>query len=400
MLNAATPLEEWLRWLESLSPHEIDLGLDRVREVLDRLDLEQPPLVLLIGGTNGKGTSVAMTEALLLAAGYRVGAYTSPHLVRYNERIRIDGIEAGDQEIAAALAEVEAARGDLPLTYFEFGTLAALVQFARESVDAWVLEVGLGGRLDATNAVEPTASLITNVTLDHMDWLGDDVETIAAEKAGIMRAARPVVFGSNDVPDAIRDHAAEVGAHLVLPEIPADATLRYRNAGNVRALLDAVGVMIEDDLAAGALAGLNIAGRCQRHEEDGIEWLLDVGHNPAAAQAFAGQLEQTPTAGATTAIIGMLDDKDAEGVVEALAGQVSQWIAVTPASHRAVQARELARRIANLTGSFCLVAEDFEHAREFARRHAAENDRILVTGSFFTVGPFLELFGLAGTRPE
>ena len=207
MLPAGSPLSAWLTWLETLSPREIDLGLERVREVLGRLDLELPEHVLLIAGTNGKGSSVAMADALLRGAGYRVGAYTSPHVIDYNERISVGGRHASDDDIIVALETIEAVRNDVPLTYFEYGTLAAFVVFARAALDVWILEVGMGGRLDATNVIDPTGVLITNVSLDHCDWLGADVETIAAEKAGAMRRGVPVVYGDAGTTRSSRRHS-------------------------------------------------------------------------------------------------------------------------------------------------------------------------------------------------
>ncbi|MBT6210930.1 MAG: bifunctional folylpolyglutamate synthase/dihydrofolate synthase, partial [Woeseia sp.] len=207
-------LADWLPWLETLSPREIVLGLDRVHTVLERLELNRPGIVIHVGGTNGKGSCVSMLDALVQSAGLHTGAYTSPHVHRYNERIRIDGEPATDAAIIDSLQLVEAIRGDVPLTFFEFGTLAALVAFDAAGVDAWILEVGLGGRLDAVNAIDPDVSLITNVSLDHCAWLGDDIESIAGEKAGIMRASRPVIFGSESVPTAIRQAAADIGAEL------------------------------------------------------------------------------------------------------------------------------------------------------------------------------------------
>jgi len=215
MNDAGTPLAAWLTRLESLSAREIDLGLERVEQVLDRLQLELPKTVLHVAGTNGKGSCVAMLEGVLRRTGGSVGCYTSPHVFRYNERIRVDGTEAGDETIVGAFERIEAVRDDVPLTYFENGTLAALVVFAEQGVDIAILEVGMGGRLDAVNAIEPDAGLITNVSLDHCDWLGEDIESIAFEKAGIMRAGKPVVFGDRVVPAAITRHAANIEAGLI-----------------------------------------------------------------------------------------------------------------------------------------------------------------------------------------
>lgn len=405
MLPAGAPLSDWLTWLETLSPTEIDLGLERVTEVLDRLQLAYPQHVLLIAGTNGKGSSVAMTDALLRAAGMRVGTYTSPHIIDYNERIVIDGGAATDADIVGAFEAVEAVRNELPLTYFEYGTLAALYLFAEAGLDAWVLEVGLGGRLDATNAVEPTAALITNIALDHCEWLGDDIEKIAAEKGGVMRPGIPVVFGGEQVPRAIVATADELGARLLLrdrdfnldgvprPGLPGE--FQIGNAAAVLALLEVAGIeaAVDPELVQRVLPEVRLTGRGQHIERDGVEYLLDVAHNPAAAEALAQILASSGHTAATTAIVGLLDDKDAEGVARALDGAVDRWIAVTADSHRALPAAELGRRIANACNRSCEISESLEDAIDSARRDARINDRILVTGSFYLVGPALERLG-------
>ena len=411
MLPAGSPLSDWLSWLETLSPNEIDLGLERVQAVLDRLSLSIPEHVLLIAGTNGKGSSVAMADALLRAANFRVGAYTSPHINDYNERISIQGVYVDDAEIVAAFEKIEAVREDAPLTYFEYGTLATLLLFAEAELDVWILEVGMGGRLDATNAIDPTAVLISNVSLDHCDWLGRDIDTIAVEKAGVMRAGRPVVFGSEEVPKAIVDHAAEIGAQLLLrnrdysldhvPQPGLRGDFQVGNAAAVIALLKAAGLdaAADKDLVAAVLPTVQVTGRGQSVELDGIEWLLDVAHNPAASQALAATLAADEHRGATLAIVGMLDDKDVEGSVRPLSEHVDQWVAVTANSHRAIPAQELARRVANACGRPCQVANSPAGAMESARRDASINDRILVTGSFFLVGPVLDLLRLY-SRPQ
>ncbi len=402
MLPTGSPLSDWLAWLETLSPNEIDLGLERVQAVLDRLSLEFPEHVLLIAGTNGKGSSVAMADALLRAANYRVGAYTSPHIIDYNERIAVQGRLADDAEIVAAFETIEAVRADVPLTYFEYGTLAALVVFAQASLDVWILEVGMGGRLDATNVIDPTGVLISNVSLDHCGWLGGDVETIALEKAGTMRGGIPVVFGAEEVPQAITDHADRIGAKLLLrgrdyvldsvPQPGLRGEFQVGNAAAVIALLNATGLEAATDaeLVTAVLPTVRVAGRGQLIEQDGVEWLMDVAHNPAAAGVLAQTLETEARAGATLAIVGMLEDKDVEGSVLPLNKHVDQWIAVTADSYRAIPAQELARRIANACGRPCQIADSLADAMESARRDASINDRILVTGSFYLVGPVLE----------
>jgi len=411
MLPTGTPLSAWLTWLESLSPHEIDLGLERVHEVLDRLELPVAEHVITVAGTNGKGSSVAMISALLSAAGKRVGAYTSPHIIDYNERIVVQGRQADDDEIVAAFEKIENVRHDVPLTYFEYGTLAAFVIFAEADLDVWVLEVGMGGRLDASNALEPTAALITNVALDHCDWLGENIETIAAEKAGVMRSGIPVVFGSAEVPQAIIDHAESLGSRLLLrgrdyslnsvPQPGLRGEFQVGNAAAVLAVLRAAGLeeAADETLAASVLPEVHLMGRGQSIEQDGVEWLLDVAHNPAAAVVLAGTLGSEQHPGETAAIIGMLDDKDIGGVVEPLNQHVDRWIAVTADSHRAVPAAELARQIANVCGRPCLIATTLDEAMQSARRDASINDRILVTGSFYLVGPVLERLRLY-SRPQ
>ena len=416
MPSPGAPLSEWLTWLESLHPDEIELGLDRVRAVLDRLDLKLPEHVLTIAGTNGKGSSVAMADALLRAAGYRVGAYTSPHIVAYNERIALstggNGLEPGgrqlvaDARITAAFERIEAVRDGVPLTYFEYGTLAAFVIFSAADLDVWILEVGMGGRLDASNAINPTAALITNVALDHCDWLGEDIETIAHEKAGVMRPGIPVVFGGPDVPQAIIEHAKSVGARLLLrdrdysldgvPRPGLQGEFQVGNAAAVLALLAAAGLSaaVDTALVAAVLPDVHLEGRGQKVVEEGVEWLLDVAHNPAAAAELGATLAAENRPGRSITIIGALADKDIEGVAGPLDDHTDLWIAVTADSHRGMPAAELARRVANVTNRPCLIADSLDIAMGEARREAGSGDRILVTGSFYIVGPVLQALGL------
>jgi dihydrofolate synthase / folylpolyglutamate synthase len=417
MSAAGTPLATWLTRLETLSPREIDLGLERVETVLGRLDYAAPASVIHVAGTNGKGSCVTMLGALLATTGARVGCYTSPHVHRYNERILVDGREAGDEAIISAFERVEAVRGDVPLTYFEYGTLAALLVFSDAGVDKAILEIGMGGRLDAVNAVEPDAGLITNVTLDHCDWLGHDVETIAIEKAGIMRRGKPFVFGSKEVPRSIGREAERIGAKLLLAGRDFDwsadgmgwawrgATMRLdalarpslegehqlENAAAVLALLEAMGCveLLRPEVVDTAFSRLAMPGRMQRFGS-GPRWLVDVAHNPGAAVVLAQTLRAEPHAGRTIVIFGMLDDKDVAGVLTSLRNLVDVWIAVTAESPRAIDADELARRVANQVGAACLVAGSIEEAIQQARRIAEPCDRIVVTGSFYVVGPVLE----------
>jgi len=428
MLSAAAPLSDWLTWLETLSPNEIELGLERVETVLENLALSLPKHLLLIAGTNGKGSSVAMADALLRASGWRVGAYTSPHISRYNERIVVAGEPVDDRTIIAALQTVAVARGKTPLTYFEFGTLAAAVVFAAASLDVWLLEVGLGGRLDASNAFEPSASLITNVSLDHCDWLGEDVEAIGAEKAGVMRAGVPTVFGAREVPVSVQNRATADGADLLRAgvdfEVVFDSEQRWdwrgpsrtlrsllhpglmgefqiENAAAVLMLLEAAGLArgIDAELVNEVLPALALAGRSQRVLANDREWFFDVAHNPAAAKMLAATLASTKTGGDTVAIVGILENKDIAGIIGPLIEHVDRWIAITPGSLRAIPAGELARQIASLGDRSCLAAESTAEAINFAQRSSLENDRILVTGSFFTVAPVIDHLA-ANSRSE
>jgi dihydrofolate synthase/folylpolyglutamate synthase len=409
------PLHKWLALLETLSPQEIVLGLERVELMLQRMRLPMPETIFHVAGTNGKGSSVAMLESLLRKTGRRVACYTSPHLQRYNERIRVDGVDASDDAITAAFASVDALREDLPLTYFEFGTLAALQIFAEMEVEIAVLEVGMGGRLDAVNAVPPTASLITNIALDHCAWLGSTIEAIAVEKAGIMRAGKPVVFGSAPMPLGIVAEAERLGANLLaaerdyrwtvhgdrwtwcgpgrelhelcLPSLPG--AMQVANAAGVLAVLEAAGfdALLNKDTIDGAFSRLRVPGRMQ---EIGRKWMLDVAHNPAAAAALAATLASRDCRGRTIVVLGMLEDKDVEGFVAAFAGIVDEWIAVTAQSPRAIPAIELARRVANATGKPCLVAGALAEALDRAAQLADADDRIVVTGSFYVVGAALD----------
>ncbi len=416
MSLAALSLPDWLARLETFSPREIDLGLDRVNQVLDRLALQRPKRVFHVAGTNGKGSCVAMLEALLLHDGACVGSYTSPHMMRYNERIRVNGREASDEQIVAAFERIEALRSNVPLTYFEYGTLAALVVFADANIDSAILEVGMGGRLDAVNAVEPDAGIITNISLDHCDWLGEDIETIAVEKAGIMRRGKPIIFASKNMPRTIGERAKAVRADLLAaghdydwslqregwtwrgsqqrlenltrPAMPGEHQLE--NAAAVLAMLEAAGRsdLLRAETIDEAFSGLMLAGRMQRIDGP-HRYLLDVAHNAAAATALANTLGAQEHRGQTVAIIGVLDDKDVAGIVSPLVAHVDHWIAVTADSPRAIESGELSRQVANLSNRACLAAESLNQALEHAQSLASTDDQILVTGSFYLVGPIL-----------
>ena len=418
MQATGLPLQEWLALLESYSPQEINLGLERVELLLQRMNLSLPDRVLHVAGTNGKGSSAAMLEALLMQSGKKTGCFTSPHILHYNERIRIDGVPASDAQIIAAFESIDTLRGDVPLTYFEFGTLAALAVFAEDGVEVAVLEVGLGGRLDAVNAIEPTASLITNVSLDHCAWLGDTVNAIAGEKAGVMRTGKPAVFAAPEMPAAIVDHAAAIGANLYaakrdyqwsgsgdtwswvgvrhsldnLQRPSLKGEFQIQNAAGVLTLLEVAGFdeLLTAETVDAALSQVELAGRLQTV---GDQWLLDVAHNPAAAEALASVLAERNVSGRTIAILGMLDDKDVAGVVRPLLPYVDGWIAVTADHARALPAAELARQVANSTDKPCLISESITAAIQRAEAIIGRDDVILVTGSFYVVSGILAALG-------
>lgn len=413
-----TTLNDWLRWQETLHPKAIELGLERVRTVWRRLRPNAPPFVVItVGGTNGKGSCVAFLDTILRAAGYRVGAYVSPHLLRYNERIRVDGIEVDDEALCQMFARVDAARGDVSLTYFEFGTLAALEWFWEAEVKVAVLEVGLGGRLDAVNAVDADAALVTSIALDHTDWLGPDRDSIGHEKAGIYRPGRPAVCADPAPPPRLLEHARAIGARLLrvgsdygfsragvtwrwwsdearLDALPSPALAGEHQLRNAAAALMTL-ISLRDRLpvdAAAIRAGLaraRLPGRFQVVSGP-VEWILDVAHNPAAAATLADQLRGRACAGRTRAILGLLADKDADGVIQALASVVDEWHPVTlAAGTRGRSGADLAARLRSADPQTVIPHDDIAEACHIARDRADVGDRIVVLGSFHLVAPVL-----------
>lgn len=413
-------LADWLAWQESLNPAEIELGLDRVQKVLARLQPTAAPVVLTVGGTNGKGSTVALLDRVLRALDRRTGVYSSPHLRRYNERVRIDGVAATEAELLRAFRAVDEARGDTPLTYFEFGTLAALQCFSDERLDAWILEVGLGGRLDAVNAVDAQVSLVTTVDFDHQEYLGDTLEEIAAEKAGIYRSGRPALYGDEPVPNAIIDRAMQIDAPLScwnrdysarrqagewiwrgravqlsglpLPEPADDAQLR--NASLALAALEQLDpTLLQRDAVVAGLQAPPPAGRFQRVGSR-PEWLLDVAHNPQSARVLAERCRSLATVAETTIVLGLLADKSVHGVVEALSTLApARWICCTPDHQRARESAQLASRLQAL-GLEAVDGGLVPKALAEAARSSGPDTRILVCGSFTVVGPALDWLGV------
>ena len=415
-------LAGWLAYLETLHPNAIALGLDRVRTVLGRLDAPIACPVVTITGTNGKGSTAAMLEAMLRAAGYRTGLYASPHLMRYNERVRLDGADAEDDALIAALDAVENARTAaspvVPLTYFEFGTLAALSIFSRRSPDVLVLEVGLGGRLDAVNVVDADVAIVTSVDLDHRDWLGDTRDSVGREKAGIFRAGRPAICGDADPPPSLVAEAERVGARLLVAgrdfaALSEGTQWRYRGPGGERyglpipalrgryqldnaacaiTALDALRqrLPVSANALREGLVSVTLAGRFQVLPGRPTR-VLDVAHNPHAARALAGCLASMGYHPETHAVLGMLADKDIDGVVAAMRGQVDRWTVATLPGPRGASAEALAAALvrAGVPAGRIRIAPDVRTAWRAARESAGEADRIVAFGSFLTVAAAL-----------
>ena len=406
-------LAEWLSWQETLHPSKIDMDLDRVRYVADVMELRRPASVTVtVAGTNGKGSSVAFLTAILHEAGYRVGTYTSPHVFRYNERVVIDGQPAADGLLCDAFRRIDAARGDTTLTYFEFGTLAALDVFQSSGLDVAVLEVGLGGRLDAVNVVDADCALITGIGIDHVAWLGEDREQIGAEKAAIFRSNRPAVCGDARPPASLLAAALEIEAKLFVRGKDFDAVLRegdwdwkaeqgewpalpkpalpgsfqIDNAAAVLMTLDCLRDVLPVPRAAidAGLQNVSLPGRLQICEGS-VQRIFDVAHNPQAAAAVADYLASQGRKGTTRVVLGMLADKDVAGVFAALKDQVDKWYLGSVQDERGLEARELARRAALDASCF----ESLPAAYRQALAEAMPGDRIVVTGSFVGVAQVL-----------
>ena len=406
-------LHEWLTHLESLHPKTIALGLERVADVKQRLHLDPTFPIIVVGGTNGKGSVCAMLEAMLHAAGYRVGCYTSPHLLDYNERVRIAKRPASDEELCISFEQIEQVRGDIALTYFEFGTLAAMQCFISHEVEVAILEVGLGGRLDAVNVFDSDCAVVTSIAIDHTDYLGDTREKIAFEKAGIFRAGKVAVFGDTDMPDAIAMQAQKIGAQLwclgkqfsfkagelqwdyqgidckrsSLPFPALRGAFQLNNASTVLAVLEAVKERLPVDMGSvrRGLMEVELPGRFQVVPGKPM-LILDVAHNPHAARSLAKTLSSMPASPKTYAVCAMLKDKDMAGVVRELIWQVDVWLVAGIAAPRGATAGELAEVVQQeLMDGHMLTFASVSEALHHACKEADENDRIVAFGSFYTV---------------
>jgi dihydrofolate synthase/folylpolyglutamate synthase len=406
-------LADWLNHLESLHPKTIALGLERVAQVKQRLNLQPDFPIIVVGGTNGKGSVCAMLESILYAAGYRVGCYTSPHLLHYNERVRISKQQVSNAELCASFAQIEQVRGDIPLTYFEFGTLAAMQCFIEHKVDVAILEVGLGGRLDAVNVFDNDCAVIASVDIDHTEYLGDTREQIAFEKAGIFRSGKVAICADSDVPQAMVEHAEKIGAQLwrigsEFSFTPHEGQWDYRSEVNTRnalpypalrgafqlhnacAALAALDVLkdrlpVSMEAVRRGLGEVQLAGRFQ-FVPGKPTLILDVAHNPHAARSLAQNLASLPPCPHTWAVFSMLKDKDMAGVVAALDPQIDTWLAAGIDTPRGATPEKLEQVLEQcwVRGEIKICANITEALR-YAYNAAGENDRIVAFGSFYTV---------------
>jgi dihydrofolate synthase/folylpolyglutamate synthase len=440
---------------ERVHPQSIDLGLERLRRVLERLQWRQPRVpVITVAGTNGKGSVAAYCTAMLGAAGLKVGTFTSPHLRDYRERVRIEDAWASADTLVWAFERIENARlgtlsgGDaggeagstphdqISLTFFEYNALAALLIFEAAKLDAWVLEIGMGGRLDAVNIVDPSVAVVVSIGLDHQEFLGSGLEDIAREKAGIFRRAVPAVLGSREMPGVLESTALEKGAPLKrlgreydfreypsadngggrrwqyrgtrwdLEDLPAPALngeAQYRNAAAAIAALEelAPGVDVPSEAISRGLTSVSLVARFQVIETPGLTFILDVAHNPAAAAVLAENLRAMPGAGRTLAVCGILGDKDAAGVAASLAGCIDEWWLASTEGARGTSGTQLAAKMSAGLGTATVhAADDIAAGCEAAAAAAAGGDRIVIFGSFHTVGPAMDWLEARGVLPR
>ena len=426
-------LDEWLAWQDSLHWTTIDLGLDRLREVASKMQLadDLPFTIITVGGTNGKGSTVAMLDAMLLAEGYVTGAYTSPFLYNYNERIKISGQECSDKLLCLAFDTIDRARGDISLTYFEFSTLAAIWLFKQQGVDVAILEVGMGGRLDAVNLWNADVAIITSIGVDHVQWLGDNREDIGREKAGIMRQHRPVVSGDLNPPQSIAAQAETKNARLFqagkdfywkiqatswslylentgrindnqwleLPFPALQGDFQVNNAAVVVVALQSLYPLLKistDSVSAG-LRQVQLAGRLEKIQTK-PDVILDVAHNGHAAKELANWLSNNPVQGKTYALFSMLEDKDVEQVVEIMESVIDRWFVSTVDDPRAMSPGNLVLKMKNKRNSFgkgnlkVTPFNTLEVAWEECKAEANEADRIIVFGSFLVLSEFKVIY--------
>ncbi|EOU2462254.1 bifunctional tetrahydrofolate synthase/dihydrofolate synthase [Vibrio navarrensis] len=412
--QATSPMAVWLDYLANIHTSAIDLGLDRVQAVATKAQLTKPaPTVITVAGTNGKGSTCALMEAILLDAGYSVGVYSSPHLIRYNERVRVNGVDLADDKHCAAFDFIEKQRGEISLSFFEFGTLAALRLFQTEQVDVVLLEVGLGGRLDATNVVDHDVCVITSLALDHVDWLGDDIAVIGYEKAGIFRSGKPAICGQPTPPATVAAHADDIGAELyqvgiqfdyqqhgerwswqhgafALDDLPVPG-LPLPNAATALMALGVSNLEISDVNIVNGLKNARLAGRMQVLQQAPLV-LMDVAHNPHSAQYLTRQLQLNYPDKTIRVVVAMLHDKDIRATLAALSPVATHWYPASLTGPRAANASELLGYLPPETVGYETPVAAFEQAMN----DVSSEEMVLVVGSFHTVGEVLEYWQQKG----
>ena len=418
-----TTLAEWLAWFETLHPKKIDFSLDRIRAVLEALGIAKPRYrIVTVGGTNGKGSCVAILESIYLQAGYKVGAFTSPHLWRFNERIRLGGVDVGDATLIGIFEHMDAARGPITLSYFEASAVAAMLYFAEQQIDVAILEVGMGGRLDAVNVYDADAALIASIDLDHREYLGPDREAIGREKAGILRAGKPAIVGDADPPQSVFAIAAGLGAPLrylgrdygveaharglvyrrpaaaprIFPRPPFGSAIQRANAAACITVVDALQDVLpvrEETIAAG-IRNARIAGRLDIRPVDDVEWVFDVAHNPAAAAGLHDAVERLPRAPRTLAVFGAMSDKDLASVLRPFIADVAEWHVAPVGSERGASVAQLCTVLEELEARGVRAHADVAAACAAARASASARERVLAFGSFYLVGPAMSALGL------
>ncbi len=411
-------LDDWLAWQTTLHAREIELGLDRISRVASRLELLNCPFqVITVAGTNGKGSAVAMLSTILHHAGYKVGTYTSPHIIHYNERIRIGLRCVNDEQLCVSFEKINQAREDISLSFFEFATLTALDIFHNNNVDVAVLEVGLGGRLDATNIIDNDLAFVTSIGLDHTEWLGDTRELIGYEKAGIFRDNKPAICGDIEPPSSIQESADKAGAKLYqinqdfhyqvaksswsfvtqdyelhgLPLPNLSGAVQIRNAASVMMGLHCIKdkLPFHRDAIETGLREVTLEGRFQRIVKD-CEIILDVAHNYDSAKILSENLSALPKPEKTIAVFAVLNDKDVDGIVSLLHGHIDEWYIAHVNSPRRMQVDEVEQSLMKQNSNTHVVKFDsVESAYSQAQMNASEGDRILVFGSIFTVSEVL-----------
>lgn len=412
VMTKSQSLSDWLSYLEHIHPQQIDMGLTRVKLVAERADLlSLPSFVITVGGTNGKGTTCAMLSSILNEAGYSTGVYASPHLLRYNERIKMNGEEVSDEEICESLAYIESFRADTSLTFFEFGTLAALALFKKKKPDVVLLEVGLGGRLDATNIIDADISVITSIDLDHCDWLGNTREDIAREKAGILRSGKPAIVGEPDIPSTLISRAEEIDANLYcvgrdfnyelfdnhwlyqgkvrqIERLPIPV-LPLPNAATALAVIEHMppSWIIPQQAIAKGLEKAALSGRFQQIMSEPTV-IIDVAHNPHAARYLAKKLQSIADK-KIHAVVGMLKDKDIEHTLSAVSNSIDDWFLADLHGPRAASAEMLSSVLPETATKHTY--QNVNEAYMAALKHASDADVIIVFGSFLTIADVLKV---------